>query len=114
MTKRIKLLLSALAISVVLAIANRVHMAMSTLATRQLRSELVLEFSQSVARQTLDCSRDARLDAAMLNYKVGCLLATIRICSSQDEPTKFDCYKRGQAECDQFSINYRAWLSQGK
>jgi hypothetical protein len=61
----------------------------------------------------MDCSLDGRMKAANLHYRVGCLLAALRICGDFEEPRKFTCYDRERVDCETFGDAYEDWLRMG-
>lgn len=105
---RLLILAATLLASVIGAVAYH------TQATRMIRAEIKAEAFSAMGAMSLGCTREKRLDDSEISYKVGCLLAAIRICGSMQEPEKFGCYSLAQKECEFYAPRYRAWLNTGK
>lgn len=73
---------------------------------------LILLFLAPQALAIIDCSPPARMEAAELHYKAGCLLAALRICANSSEFTRAKCYAVNEINCAIYGNNYRRWLNQ--
>lgn len=78
------------------------------------RTELKRKALERGFSATLDCSWEARMDAAAKHFESGCLLTAIRICSQMSTSAKLDCYGVNEKACEGAAASYKAWLMTGK